>query len=129
MPAKNSEKYRERLIDLRDRLKGDIAGHMEAIQDVVRAPGDDVDVPTHPADRDVEGLDREVELGHRQHAILDQVEAALDRIDQKTFGRCGNCGQEIARERLDAIPYAALCIRCEEQAEAEGIDVAAGSRY
>ena len=129
MPVKNLEKYRERLIELRDRLKSDLAGHVEAIQESVRAPGEVVDVTTHPADRDVEGLDTEVELGHRQHAILDQVEAALDRIDDGSYGRCEDCGQDIARERLDAIPYASLCIRCEERAEAEDIDVAAGKRY
>lgn len=129
MPVKNVEKYRERLVALRDRLKSDIAGHAEAIQESVRAPGDDIDLPTHPADRDVEGLDKEVELGQRQHLILEQVEAALDRIDHGTFGRCENCGADIAKPRLDAIPYAPLCIRCEERAEAEGIDAAAARRY
>ncbi|HUG91659.1 MAG TPA: TraR/DksA family transcriptional regulator [Planctomycetaceae bacterium] len=129
MPVKNFEKYRQQLVDLRDRLKADIAGHLEAIQEAVRAPGDDVDVTSHPADRDIEGLDTEVELGQRQHAILGQVEAALDRIDHGSYGRCESCGQEIASARLNALPYAGLCIRCEELAEAEGIDAVAGRRY
>ena len=129
MPVKNLDKYRERLLELRDRLKRDIAGHVESIQESVRTSGDDVDLPTHPADRDVEGLDKEVELGQRQHVILDQVEAALDRIDDGTYGRCQACGEDIARTRLDALPYTPLCIQCEERAEAEGIDAMAGRGY
>jgi DnaK suppressor protein len=123
------EKYRERLVALRDRLQADIAGHAEAIQESVRTSGDDVGGPTHPADRDVEGLDKEVELEYRQHAILDQVEAGLRRIDDGTYGRCEDCGQDIGAPRLDALPYTPLCIRCEERAEAEGIDLAVARRY
>jgi RNA polymerase-binding transcription factor DksA len=40
------------------------------------------------------------------------IRAALDRIEQGTFGECANCGNEISEARLDAIPYAAVCRDC-----------------
>jgi DnaK suppressor protein len=45
------------------------------------------------------------------------VEHALDRIRAKTYGTCEECGSVIAKKRLEAIPFAALCIRCAEKLE------------
>jgi DnaK suppressor protein len=49
--------------------------------------------------------------------ILDQVEAAIHRIEDGGYGRCEDCGEEIPRPRLDAIPYAAECVRCASDQE------------
>lgn len=43
-----------------------------------------------------------------------QIDAALSRIDQGTYGICKTCGEPIASKRLDVAPYAALCISCAE---------------
>ena len=40
------------------------------------------------------------------------IEAALTRIEDKTFGICSTCGEQISEERLDAVPHAALCRKC-----------------
>ena len=48
---------------------------------------------------------------------LEQVEAALQRLDEGTYGKCTNCGKEIDAARLEALPYAVLCINCQEQQE------------
>lgn len=50
-----------------------------------------------------------------QHMIM-QVDTALSRIEQGTYGICKACGEPIANERLLAAPYAALCISCAEKA-------------
>ena len=44
--------------------------------------------------------------------LLSEVEAALDRLRVGTFGRCEVCGAEIDAGRLEALPWAARCIRC-----------------
>ena len=49
--------------------------------------------------------------------LLRQVEAARDRIRDGTFGICLRCGEEIPLKRLEAIPWAAFCISCQEMAE------------
>ena len=51
-----------------------------------------------------------------ERSILDEINAALHRIDEGTFGKCTACGTAIAEERLKAIPYAPLCVRCARQA-------------
>ncbi|MBI5032140.1 MAG: TraR/DksA family transcriptional regulator [Chloroflexi bacterium] len=49
--------------------------------------------------------------------LLDQIEAALRRIDDGSYGTCAACGEEIMPTRLRAIPYASLCIRCQTRQE------------
>jgi RNA polymerase-binding transcription factor DksA len=56
----------------------------------------------------------EVEIGLMAtgERLLADVVAALDRIDDGTFGTCEECGRPIPQGRLDALPYARQCIRC-----------------
>jgi DnaK suppressor protein len=44
--------------------------------------------------------------------LRQQVDEALLRLEGGTFGACEDCGGKIAHDRLDALPYARLCIRC-----------------
>ncbi len=55
---------------------------------------------------------RELDGGLEENTehILVAIEAALGRIDEGTYGTCVRCGGEIGAERLDAVPYATLCI-------------------
>jgi len=50
--------------------------------------------------------------------LLREVEAALNRLRDGTFGICQRCEDEIAPKRLQAIPWAAYCVSCQEKAEA-----------
>ena len=51
--------------------------------------------------------------------ILAQVDAALERMNEGTYGVCQRCGQKIGEERLEAFPYVAYCITCQEIMERE----------
>ena len=64
-------------------------------------------------------LDREIDytLEENSEQVLSQIDAALERIDDGTFGTCSNCGQPIAEERLEARPWATLCIDCKRKEE------------
>lgn len=55
---------------------------------------------------------RDLALRDRSRIELGLVEAALRRLDDGTYGSCTSCGKPIAAERLEAIPWAALCIDC-----------------
>ena len=61
--------------------------------------------------------ERNSALEERFSEQLDQVEAALKRIESGTYGRCTRCGKEINSERLEALPHAALCIECQVKQE------------
>jgi DnaK suppressor protein len=60
-------------------------------------------------------FDQQRDLALRDRAIqhLAQVDAALARLDDGTFGQCLRCGREIASARLEALPWAAHCIECQ----------------
>ena len=76
----------------------------------------DFEQPRNPDDDDraAERSNDEVldELGQVGQEELKAIDAALDRIANGTFGTCTRCGQPIAKERLDAVPYAPLCQEC-----------------
>lgn len=51
--------------------------------------------------------------------ILAQVNSALERMDDGTFGTCQRCGRPIGEERLEAFPYVRFCIDCQALSERE----------
>ena len=108
--------YRQRLLGLKRRLGGELSDlEEEALHPVGgEAAGGLSDVPVHPADVGAEDYEEEVTLGllEKEDQLLREVNDALDRIDQGTFGVCENCGQRIPKRRLDALPYARYCLRC-----------------
>ncbi len=58
-----------------------------------------------------------------EQALLAEVESALKRIDQGTYGKCTNCGQPIPEKRLEALPWASRDIKCEEQLEQRNLSI------
>ena len=78
------------------------------------------DVPVHPADLGTENYEEEaaLELLENEEHLLIEVNDALARIEQGTFGVCENCHKPISKERLDALPYARYCIRCARKLQA-----------
>ncbi len=50
---------------------------------------------------------------------LDQIDGALEQIEDGSYGRCEECGEPIPRPRLEAIPYAAVCVQCASRREEE----------
>lgn len=71
----------------------------------------------HPGDLGTETFEAEKNFSFRTNDkfVIAEVNEALRKIDNGTYGLCENCGKEIAEERLDIIPYARLCISCEEE--------------
>jgi DnaK suppressor protein len=100
------------LLEIRARLVREIRMSEDALREDVRHPGELSNVPTHPADHDAEGLDEELAIAQNEEGLLNEVVAALERVDKETFGTCQDCGREIERERLVAIPYTSRCIEC-----------------
>src|SRR5579863_4291542 len=58
-----------------------------------------------------------VEVLNRETVLFRQVSEALERIETGTYGMCLHCGEAIAEKRLTALPWAALCLNCQEAAD------------
>lgn len=74
----------------------------------------------HMADDASEAFEQAKEMALHENAqrLLEQVEDALERFRQGTYGLCEQCGAEIDPARLEALPYATLCIRCQQRHDA-----------
>jgi RNA polymerase-binding transcription factor DksA len=75
----------------------------------------------HMADLGSDAYEEEMTLGllENQEQTLDQVRAALARLDAGTYGRCEECGREIGRERLNTLPHTPHCIDCARRLQGE----------
>ena len=73
----------------------------------------------HLADTATETVDREIDYTLEEHdgRLLQAIDEALARIDASTYGICVNCGAQIPLERLEAMPWATLCIDCKRKEE------------
>jgi len=73
----------------------------------------------HIADTASDTLMRELDEGLEENAehLLVKIEGALKRIEDGTYGICTNCGKQIPEERLEARPWATLCIDCQRDRE------------
>jgi DnaK suppressor protein len=106
-PAK-LQSYRERLLDERRALVRQRERVLESIPEQVHPPGESEIVPS-------DGLDIDISLDRGDVARIRDIDAALQLIKEGTFGTCAECGREISEARLEAIPSALYCVRCEEQ--------------
>ena len=108
--------HRERLLALRASLLGDMT-QME--DDSLKDHSKTTSIPTDMEELGSDNADQELTLTllGSDEDILDQTEAAIQRIEDGSYGRCKECGEQIPKTRLDAIPYAAECERCASQGE------------
>lgn len=109
--------YRERLLSLRARLQGDMT-QMEdnaLSKDSSRATS----MPTDMAELGSDNFDQELTLNLLGNGkdTFDEIDGALKRIEEGSFGQCQECGKKIPDPRLEAIPYAALCVQCASRQE------------
>ena len=118
------ESFREMLQGLRSRLRGDLSQMTdEALRrDQPESSGNLSNVPLHMADVGTENYDQEFTLSliENDQDTLGQIHAALVRIDAGTYGRCEECGEMIAKPRLQALPYTKHCINCARAMENRG---------
>ena len=120
MKAAELREFKTSLEALRARLRGDVETMAEAA--LRHANGDLSTMPIHMADIGSDAFEQEFTLSlmANEEDTLEQVEQALGRIRARKFGICEDCGGVIARKRLEAIPFASVCIRCAEKRELDG---------
>jgi RNA polymerase-binding protein DksA len=111
------EDERKRVKSAIDRLHSDHAESLEDETDELSTASDN-----HMGDVAADTLNREIDYGLEQDAgqVLAEIDAALQRIEDGSYGKCTQGGEEIPAERLEAVPWVRLCIDHARQAEARG---------
>ena len=112
------------LAELRGELEADVVHLNKEIHDAEQeivgllrdggdgAGNDQADVGSTTLERD-----HEMSLANNAREMLDQIERALSRIENGTYGICESCGNAVGKGRLQAFPRATLCVSCKEREE------------
>jgi DnaK suppressor protein len=108
-------RFKKKLEDLRRSITSKLEGTTQEVKTPDQATG----YSQHQADQGTDDFDRTIslELTHSEFATLRQIDTALKKIDDGTYGICDITGEEIPMKRLEAIPYANMTVQAQEKLE------------
>lgn len=112
---------RERLNRRRDEIEKQLETARQRLALEGRSQAEEGTVATHPADAasDVTMAEYEQTVLRALEEELHEIQFAINRIEQGTYGRCVDCGRPIDRERLEVLPWAMRCREDQERFEQE----------
>ena len=117
----DTDHFRTALLDEQKRVEDAIAylhqetpGSLEDETEEILGSSDN-----HLGDAAAGTLDRQIDYSLEANSgqLLAQINTALERLEAGTYGACSNCSRPIAEERLEAMPWASLCIDCQRELE------------
>jgi len=114
------KRFRQLLITEREKFLSELKSIVQESSKSPRdASGDLSGYTVHMADMAADTYDREmnVHIASSEQEVLYQIDDALKRIDDGTFGICEQCNKAVSLSRLKAVPYASLCIECQRAKE------------
>ena len=121
MRSRDLDSFRKILLAKRRILAGDVNGLEQAALHNSRqdASGDLSKVPLDMADIGSDNYEQEFTLSliESEQATLQEIDEALGRIDNKSYGKCERCGHQIPVARLRVKPHAKYCIECRRHEE------------
>ena len=117
--AIDTEHCKRRLLDERQRAQEALDYLHDENEGQVEDDREEIQSDNHPGDMATSTFDRELDytLEENVERALAAIDAALERIENGTYGICTNNGEQIPAERLEAIPWATLCIDCKRLQE------------
>lgn len=109
------EKFKTRL----EEMRAQITRSLNTSAQEVKSPDESTGYKQHQADEGTDDFDRtiNIELTSQDYALLRQIDRALEKIEEGTYGVCDVTGDEIPIKRLEAIPYAAMTVAAQEKVE------------
>jgi len=109
------EKFRKRLLEMRQQFS-QLVKH---VNDEVKNPDESKGYSQHQADEGTDDFYRNVSLqvSDEEYKVLRQIDRALEKIDEETYGVCDISNEEIPLARLEAIPYATMTVKAQEMRE------------
>jgi RNA polymerase-binding protein DksA len=108
------DKMEKSLNNLKKEIIDNLVISNNDFKDIVEGmdPKDMVDIASDDIDRKMIEA-----IGAKELKRLKQIDSALTRIKQGKYGRCVKCGMAIPQDRLEAIPYALMCVKCKSEEE------------
>jgi RNA polymerase-binding protein DksA len=117
----DTDRFRTELLKERERVQNAIENLRESHPGTIDDETEEITGTSdnHLGDSATATLGREIDytLGENSGQVLSEIMAALERIEKGTYGTCTVCGGEIGEERLEAYPWASLCIDDARKAE------------
>ena len=117
MPLKKSEiaQFKKRLEELRTQVMRVIEGTKKEVTSPDEAKG----YSQHSADEGTDDFVKSINLQvtNKEFSLLRQIDRALEKIEEGTYGVCDLSGEEIPIKRLEAIPYATMTVKAQEKFE------------
>src|SRR5579864_6262754 len=108
-------KMREQLVEMKTKLLSEIDSELRAEREANKDEGmDTYDLASEERDREINFI-----LSDRERVKIKQIDDALERMAEASYGVCESCGLEIAEERLQAMPFTRLCRDCQQDLERE----------
>ena len=121
MPKKQLQHFEKRLLEERKRVLKELGHHEDMMTQTSQdSDGDLSSYSFHMADQGTDAMEREKAFlfASQEGRFLWHIDEALRLYrSPETFGKCHNCGNDIAFERLDALPHARYCIQCKQREE------------
>ena len=122
LTPKDVAHFEKRLLEERKRVLKELGHHGETFGSTpMGASGELTAYSFHMADQGTDAMEREKAFlfASQEGRFLWHIDEALRRLYRapETFGKCHSCGQDIAFERLDALPHARYCIECKQREE------------
>ena len=102
--------FRDKLLGRRESLVGQVQ------QAELYSRERDAEATQDPADMAANAYTKEllVSMSDNDRQLLNLIDEALERIDESTYGKCVRCGEALPGKRLDAVPWAHHCVRCQD---------------
>ena len=117
MPLTKSEieNFKKRLEQLRADLMRSVQGTKEAVTQPDEAKG----YSQHSADEGTDDFVKNInlEVTNKEFGVIRQIDRALEKIEEETYGICDITNEEIPMKRLEAIPYASMTVKAQEKFE------------
>ena len=115
LKKKEIEKFRKRLLE----IKGELTHHLTDANQEVRTAEESKGYSQHQADEGTDDFDRTItlQLSSTEMEVLRQVERALKKIEENSYGICDLTGEPIPKARLEVIPYATMTVEAQEKME------------
>ncbi|HZE70354.1 MAG TPA: TraR/DksA family transcriptional regulator [Pyrinomonadaceae bacterium] len=113
MDKRKMRSFRDKLLDRREGL----VGQVQAAELYSRER--DAEATQDPADMAANAYTKEllVSMSDNDRQLLNSIDEALERIEEGNYGKCARCGEALPEKRLEAVPWARHCIRCQDLQE------------